>query len=87
MVPDEKTRVRPLFSFKDKETWLNWGFILRAPPEEIKRMKEHMNKLDFRSLYVYDITSGRQLYVVEETFLEPNQIDKLRKYGIKARKG
>jgi len=66
---------------------LNWGFVLRAPPEEIKKMKEHMNKLvDFKGIYIYDVQSGRTLYVVEEPFLEPRQISRLKKYGIKASK-
>lgn len=81
----EETKVRPLFTHKEKETWLNWGFILRAPPEEIVKMKEHINKfVDFKGIYVYDVTSGRTLYIVEETFLAPYQIKKLKQHGIKA---
>lgn len=77
-------KVRPLFSSKDKETWLSWGCILRAPPEEIKKMREHMNKLDFKGIKVFELQSGKDLYLVEETFLAPYQIRKLKELGIKA---
>jgi hypothetical protein len=82
----EESSVRPLFTRKEKETWLNWGFILRAPPAEINKMKEHMNKLDFKGIYVHDITSEKNLYVVEESFLEPEQIRILKEWGIKAQR-